>query len=285
LVNKKNILITGSNGQLGSCLKKISDNYNYSYFFKKKKELDITNSLVFEKFLTDKNINTIINCAAYTDVNGAEINKELSDKINNQAIEYIAKLCSELDIQLIHISTDYVFDGNNDTPYQENDITNPLNNYGKSKLMGEQKILDYNLPGSIIIRTSWLYSKSKNNFVSKILKKISSGMNISVAVNEIGSPTNAVDLAKTILNILPRLNNKKTEVFHYSNLGECSRFEFACEINKLVNGNAVISPVISLNDNIKRPNYSALSSQKLIDYFGIKINNWDTSLKNLLTDN
>ncbi len=285
MVNKKNILITGSNGQLGSCLKKISDNYNYSYFFKKKKELDITNSLVFEKFLTDKNINTIINCAAYTDVNGAEINKELSDKINNQAIEYIAKLCSELDIQLIHISTDYVFDGNNDTPYQENDITNPLNNYGKSKLMGEQKILDYNLPGSIIIRTSWLYSKSKNNFVSKILKKISSGMNISVAVNEIGSPTNAVDLAKTILNILPRLNNKKTEVFHYSNLGECSRFEFACEINKLVNGNAVISPVISLNDNIKRPNYSALSSQKLIDYFGIKINNWDTSLKNLLTDN
>ena len=281
----QNILVTGCDGQLGNALKNISNLFGYDFFFVNKNDLDICDYKKVNTYLFDNKINFIINCAAYTDVIAAEDDFNLAKKINADSLENLAASCQKNKIKLIHISTDYVFDGFKNTPYNEEDLTNPLNNYGKSKLMGEKKILKYNLPGSIIIRTSWLYSKSKNNFVSKILNKISEKKKIYVTDDEIGSPTSVSDLAETIFSILPKLNNKTTEIFHYSNIGECSRLKFAIEINKLVNGNAIISANNLENYRVKRPSYSPLSSQKLIDYFDIKINRWDTSLKIFLNEN
>ena len=165
MVKNKNILVTGANGQLGVSLKEISNNYDYNFYFKKKIDLDITDFLVLEKFLKNNNINIIINCAAYTDVASAEKNQALSNAVNNLAVGNIARLCHELKIQLIHISTDYVFDGLNNIPLQENDKKNPQNYYGQTKLDGENKILSGMLENSAIIRTSWLYSNLQNNFV------------------------------------------------------------------------------------------------------------------------
>ena len=191
--------MTGANGQLGSTLKDVSINYNHNYFFREKNELDITNFFVLENFLKKNNINTLINCAAYTNVNESETNKDLSNNVNHYAVENIAKLCFKFGIQLIHISTDYVFDGLKKYPYNETDKTNPINYYGKTKLDAERKILSYDLNKSVIIRTSWLYSKLDNNFVNKILNKLNNKKEIFVVDEEIGSPTNAIDLAETII--------------------------------------------------------------------------------------
>ena len=230
MVNRKNILVTGSKGQLGSSIKEISTNHPYYFYFKDKSDLDITNFSLIENFLKDNNIDTLINCAAYTDVLNADKNKFFSEKVNHIGADNLAKLCYKFNIQLIHISTDYVFDGHNNYPYKESNSTNPLNYYGISKLKGEKKILSYNLKKSVIIRTSWLYSKFNNNFVSKILDNLDKNQEILVVEDEIGSPTNALDLAKIILEIIPKLSNSKTEIYHFSNLGLCSRFEFAKKI-------------------------------------------------------
>ena len=232
MVNKKNILVTGSNGQLGISLKEISNNYNYNFYFKEKKDLDITDFIIFEKFLKKTNIDIIINCAAYTDVTKAEQNKYYSNIVNNIAVENIAKLCSELNLQLIHISTDYVFDGLTNLPYHERNNTNPKNYYGLTKLEGENKILNEKLENSAIIRTSWLYSNLENNFVNKIITKISNQRKIYVVEDEIGSPTSAHDLSKVIMEIIPKISNSNTEIYHFSNLGFCSRYQFANKINQ-----------------------------------------------------
>ena len=207
MVKNKNILVTGANGQLGVSLKEISNNYDYNFYFKKKIDLDITDFLVLEKFLKNNNINIIINCAAYTDVASAEKNQALSNAVNNLAVGNIARLCHELKIQLIHISTDYVFDGLNNIPLQENDKKNPQNYYGQTKLDGENKILSGMLENSAIIRTSWLYSNLQNNFMPRLLSKLNNQKKILVVEQEVGSPTNAIDLAKVIMKIIPKLSN------------------------------------------------------------------------------
>jgi len=273
------ILVTGADGQLGSMLKKISNNYLFFFFFKNKTDLDLTDFIKIEKFIKENDINIVINCAAYTDVNSAETNKQLANLVNNKAVDCLAKICSKLKIQLIHISTDYVFDGNIFKPYLESSKTNPLNFYGITKLEGEKKILEYDLNKSIIIRTSWLYSSHENNFVSKIVHKLHNGLDISVKCNEIGSPTNAMDLANTILHIIPKLDNNKTEIYHFSNSGYCSRYEFALKINELFNTNSKITPLKNTNDKLKRPKFSALNNSKMATEFNIKINSWEESLE------
>ena len=285
MVNRKNFLITGSNGQLGNSIKEISNNYHFNFFFKKKEELDITNFSIVKNFLKEFKINTIINCAAYTDVNGSEENIEVSEQTNDIAVGNIAKLCSELNIQLIHISTDYVFDGFSSVIYNEENETKPQTHYGITKLNGEKKVLKYKLKDSIIIRTSWLYSKFGSNFVKKILNKIKMQKEIFVVDNEIGSPTNASDLAKVIMEICPRISNEKTEIYHFSNLGYCSRFQFAKKINEFMGGDCKIIPTKKNSIKVKRPKFSALNSSKIIENFQIKINNWDISLKNHLMNN
>ena len=285
MVSKKNILVTGSNGQLGISLKEISTNYNYNFYFKEKKDLDITDFITFEKFLKKTNIDIIINCAAYTDVTMAEQNKYYSNIVNNIAVENIAKLCSELNLQLIHISTDYVFDGLTNLPYHERNNTNPKNYYGLTKLEGENKILNEKLENSVIIRTSWLYSNLENNFVNKIITKIGNQRKICVVEDEIGSPTSAHDLSKVIMEIIPKISNSNTEIYHFSNLGFCSRYQFANKINQLINGNCKIIANREEFPNINRPKFSALDSSKIIKNFQLKINHWEISLKTHLKKN
>ena len=282
MVIRKSILVTGSMGQLGSTIKEISKNYFHNFYFKEKREIDITNFSLIENFLTKNSIDTIINCAAYTDVSNAEKNKLLSDNVNIIGAYNLAKLCYELDIQLIHISTDYVFDGFNNYPYNESNVTNPQNYYGISKLKGEKKILSFNLKKSAIIRTSWLYSKYNNNFVSKILNHLDNEQHIFVVEDEIGSPTNAFDLAKTIIQIIPLLSNSKTEIYHFSNLGLCSRFELAKKIKDIIKSKCVVSPIKQKISAVKRPKYSPLDSLKIIQDFQLNIKPWEISLENHL---
>jgi len=279
MVDKKNILVTGSNGQLGNSIRKVSNEFDlYNLYYKDKNKLDVSNYILLEKYINDYEIDIIINCAAFTNVEAAEINREVSDKINHIALDNLSRICYENEIQLIHISTDFVFDGLKSVPYTELDNPNPINYYGLTKLNGERKMLNYDLNKSIIIRTSWLYSDLQNNFVSKILDKISFQENINVVDNEFGSPTNAKDLAITILTIIPNLKNNKTQVYHFSNTGMCSRYDLANEINKITEQGAIITPISNSDANAKRPKFSALDSTKIIRKFDLKIKNWKESL-------
>lgn len=200
-----NILVTGSKGQLGSELNELSNDYkNFNFFFTDKDDLNIAEYNATKKFLAINNINFIINCAAYTEVDKAESEPELANLINHIAVRNLAKLSKEKKIKLIHISTDYVFDGRKEHPYTESDKPNPQNIYGKTKLDGELAMKMINPRNSLIIRTSWLYSKFGNNFVKKMIDLSKTNKQISVVVDQIGSPTNASDLANIILKILPK---------------------------------------------------------------------------------
>ena len=214
MADKINILVTGSDGQLGNSIKRISNGFDiYDFHFTNKNELDITNNNLIQEYIEKNKINIIINCAAFTNVEEAEKKRELADLINHVSVDNLAKICSEQNIQLIHISTDFVFDGLKSVPYTEMDNPNPINYYGLTKLNGEKKMMSYDLDKSIIIRTSWLYSEYKNNFVSKILDKINHSKNINVVNDEIGSPTNSIDLAELILSVIPMLKNGKQKSF------------------------------------------------------------------------
>ena len=280
MVRKKNILVTGSDGQLGKTLKYLVNDYAiYNFYFKNKLELDISNFSKTKNYIINNNIDIIINCAAYTDVEKSEINFELANLINHLSVDNLAFVCKENDIQLIHISTDFVFDGKKLSAYHENDRANPLNVYGKTKLEGEKKILKYNLSGSIILRTSWLYSNFKGNFVTKVIENLSSSTTVNMVDNEIGSPTSALDLAVAILKIIPILSNKVPEIYHFANSGFCSRFEFACKINKLINGKNSINPVNDNSRKFKRPNFSCLDNTKISKVFNLNIKDWSISLE------
>ena len=283
MVDGINILITGADGQLGSSINYISKAYDYNFHFKTKEELNIGDFPKLENLLKKLNISTVINCAAYTDVENSEKNNDLADLINYKYVKNLARLCFILDIQLIHISTDYVFSGENKTEYKEDDIPCPVNYYGLSKLKGENSILDYDLRNSLIIRTSWLYSKSKNNFVQKI--KLIDSEKIRVVDNEIGSPTNALDLALAILKIIPKIKNDKTEIYHFSNIGSCSRYELAVHIKKFLKKNFKIIPVNNYNSLAKRPKHAILNSNKFENNFKIKIKTWQESLDIFLKSN
>ena len=285
MVNKKNILVTGANGQLGSSLTKLSDNYTFNFFFKSKIDLNISNKKALSNFILKQKITHIINCAAYTNVDESERNFKKADLINSISVGYLVEICYALGLNLIHISTDYVFDGLKGFPYSEIDKVDPVNNYGISKLRGEQYILKSNLKNSIIIRTSWLYSELSNNFVSKILSKIKNKKKIYVNPGEFGSPTNSNDLAKAILQIIPKIRNNRPQVYHYSNSGYCSRYEFAKKINQLVTAENFVfkkfKPEISIT---KRPEFSALNCEKILNDFDLEIISWDKSLENFLSN-
>ena len=285
MVNKKNILITGSDGQLGQSIKKVHKRFmSYKFYFTDKEELDITEYIKIKNFISENNISIIINCAAYTDVIKAESEQKAANLVNNISVGNISKICSKKKIQLIHISTDYVFDGIKGFSYDENDKPNPLSYYGKTKLKGEQKMLSYNLKKSIIIRTSWLFSTYGKNFLTKILNNLRHLNSFSVIGNEFGSPTNANDLACVILKILPKLKNDKTEIYHFSNLGMCSRYEFAIKIKDCTNGKSIITKKNNCEINKIRPKFSALNPKKIINKFDLKVYDWSYSLPLLLNN-
>jgi len=203
------LLITGSKGQLGLELANLKHHFaDYNFFFADKNELDVSNFEAVSNFISKNKIDVIVNCAAYTNVDKAEDEPDLANQMNHLAVKNLAEIAKKNNLKLIHISTDYVFDGTSSIPYSEKDATNPQNVYGSSKLKGEQAIIQINPGNSIIIRTSWLYSIFGHNFVKTILKLSSEKERISVVSDQIGSPTNAMDLADTILRIIPSIKNK-----------------------------------------------------------------------------
>lgn len=278
-----NILVTGGNGQLGSELKQIAPNYqDYNFLFTDVKDLDITNHGDVACFIDSNKINVIINCAAYTAVDKAESEPELTDAINHLAVANFSEIAKKNNIKLVHISTDYVFDGTNKKPYKEIDVPNPQSVYGQTKLDGELAMQKINPANSIIIRTSWVYSKFGNNFVKTMLRLAETRDEISVVADQIGSPTNAADLAKAILTILPKISNETLELFHYSNEGVCSWYDFAKAIFEIKEVPIKVNPIKSSDYQTLafRPFYSVLDKKKIKNIYGVRIPNWRESLKN-----
>ena len=275
-----NVLVTGSDGQLGSELKDLEKDYtDYKFYFTNKKTLNITDSQAVKHYVEKNNIDVIINCAAYTDVDKAEKDVEKCYRINHDAVATIAKLAKSKAISLVHISTDYVFDGKNVKPYLESDIPNPQTIYGKSKWAGENAVLNENPEKSIIIRTSWLYSKYGNNFVRTMLKLASNKKEVSIVEDQLGTPTNARLLAKFILNVLHQLNNSAVEIYHFTNSGSCTWFEFSKTIFKSCGIDINVKPILSSQYSTLavRPSFSVLNNGKIKEKFAIDIPNWKDS--------
>ena len=283
-MTKLNILVTGSNGQLGSEVKELSSKYDYNFFFTTKGDLDIIDEASIKEFVEQNNINIIINCAAYTAVDKAEEDKVNADLVNRKAVKKLAKISKKYDIKLIHISTDYIFDGKAFKPYGEEYQTNPNGIYGKTKLDGENEMIKINPHNSIIIRTSWVYSSFGNNFVKTMLRLAKEKEALGVIFDQIGTPTYARDLAKMILDILPKIENKKVEIYNNSNEGVLSWYDFAKEIMKMAKIDCIINPIETYQypTPAKRPHYSLLNKSKIKKEFGIEIPYWKDSLDECL---
>ncbi|PWE19142.1 dTDP-4-dehydrorhamnose reductase [Aliarcobacter skirrowii] len=279
-----NILVTGSMGQLGSEIKELSSNYNYNFFFTKRDDIDITSKDSIKEYCQTNNINVIINCAAYTAVDKAETDIENADLVNRKAVKKLSIVAKELDIKLIHISTDYVFDGKNFKPYVEEFQTNPQGVYGKTKLDGENELLDINPLNSIIIRTSWVYSYYGNNFVKTMLRLGKEKEELGVIFDQVGTPTYAAHLAKTILDIVPQIENSKVEIYNYSNEGVLSWYDFAKEIMKMAKLNCKINPIETYQypTPAKRPHFSLLNKSKIKSKFNLEIPYWKDGLDDCL---
>lgn len=279
-----NVLVTGSNGQLGSEIRELSSNYEYNFFFTSRDELDICNENSVESFVKSNSIDAIINCAAYTAVDRAEEEVAIATKVNHHALKSLAKISQNNAVKLVHISTDYVFDGKNYRPYIETDITNPQSVYGQTKLDGEKEILEINPANSIIIRTSWVYSSFGNNFVKTMLRLADERDELGVIFDQVGTPTYARDLAKTILDILLNINNRDVEIFNYSNEGVLSWYDFSKEIMKMAKLECTINPIETKDypTPATRPHYSLLNKSKIKDYYNITIPFWKDSLKECL---
>lgn len=284
-----NILVTGADGQLGSEIRELIQSSelnieNHDFYFTTINELDITNHQEVKDFIINNHINVIINCAAYTAVDKAETDEKTADRINHLASENLAKLAKEFEIKLIHISTDYVFEGTNFKPYTETDVADPDSVYGKTKLDGEKAVLKYNLKNSVIIRTSWVYSFFGNNFLKTMLRLGKEKDSLGVVFDQTGTPTYAKDLAKTIITIIPKIQNSYLEIYHYSNEGVSSWYDFAKEIMKMSKLDCKINPVETKDypTVAKRPHYSVLNKSKIKKDFNVEIPYWKDGLDDCL---
>jgi len=268
------ILVTGAKGQLGIELSEILPDA----IFLGKEVFDISDKNVIE-YIRDEKITTIVNCAAYTAVDNAEDEPELAAKVNFEGASNLAKSGAKI----IHISTDYVFDGTNYRPYKTDDKPIPLSVYGQTKLAGEKSVLE-NADIAVIIRTSWLYSSHGNNFVKTMLKLGQEKKSINVVCEQIGTPTYAKDLAKTIAQILPQLSAENKGIYHYTNEGVCSWYDFACEIMSQANLDCEVMPILSsaYPTKARRPFYSVLDKTKIKETFNIKIPHWKKGLQECL---
>lgn len=276
------ILITGANGQLGSEFKEIHKvEAQHHFYFTDIEELDITNFIAVNKFINDNNIDVIINSAAYTAVDKAEDEPSLAEKVNVLGPEILAKSAALNGCKLIHVSTDYVFDGSKNIPYSENDIINPLGVYGDTKFRGEQAVISSGAE-AVIIRTSWLYSAFGNNFVKTMIKLGIERNSLNVVYDQIGTPTYARDLALAIVKIssYDMKLNKKRPVYHFSNQGVASWYDFAVNIMEIANINCQINPIESKDYPTKtvRPFYSVLNKSNIILDFNVKVPYWKDSL-------
>ncbi len=290
------VLVTGSTGQLGQSLKFISGNYSsIEFIFCNSQELDITNSNNIQQVFEQFKPNYCINTAAYTAVDKAESEPEKANLINVIGPKNLAVACKEFGAALIHISTDFVFDGEKTLPYTEEDIPNPTGIYGQTKLDGERAV-QQTFDNYFIIRTSWVYSQFGNNFMKTMLRLASERDNLSVVNDQIGTPTNAVDLAEALLQIIifdfaSPVRSRSSRlltfdlygIYNFSNEGQCSWYDFAkniFEINK-INIDLQPIPTTSYPTPARRPKYSVLDKNKIKNTFGIKIKNWEESLKKI----
>ena len=281
------ILVIGKNGQLGRSLNNIvckrKDSKNF--IFIGRKQLNLSNANSIRSYFKKNTFNIIINCAAYTNVDQAEIKPNIAKKINHNAVLELSNAAKKQNCKLIHISTDYVFDGSNKNSYSEEDLTNPINIYGQSKLDGEKAIQNIMKFNAIIIRTSWVYSEFENNFVDTMLRLGKNNDELNVVSDQIGSPTYASDLALVILKIIERdeyvLTEKKTEIFHFSNKGRVSWSDFAREIFKIAKIQCKVNNIDSGSypTIAKRPLNSELNKNKIIKTFNMTIPSWRFSLK------
>jgi len=277
-----NILVTGANGQLGQEIKSLSSNYDgFSFFFTDKEDLDITQLSAIDSFVMANSISILINCAAYTAVDQAEDDIKVADLINHQASRNLGLIVKKHNLKLIHVSTDYVFDGESFLPYGVDSATNPKSIYGKTKLEGEQSLIDLELSNTIIIRTAWVYSSFGSNFVKTMLRLGTERDQLGIIYDQIGSPTYAYDLAKTILDILPKLETTTVEMYHYTNEGVCSWYDFAKAIFEIKSIDCKVSAIPSSAYPTKatRPHYSVLNKEKIKTEFDIEIPYWRDSLK------
>lgn len=277
-----NILITGSGGQLGSEIRILAPNFpEHNFFFTDARELDISNKVAIEGFVDQHNINIIVNCAAYTAVDKAESEPEQADRINHLAVQFLSEIAKKQDIRLVHISTDYVFDGKAHRPYPVDYPTNPVNVYGETKLKGENVLRRINPKNSTIIRTSWVYSSFGNNFVKTMLRLGKEREELNVISDQIGVPTYARDLANFILENVLKIQNETVSVYHYTNEGACSWYDFAQEIMELGRLECKVNPIptSAYPTPAKRPFYSLMDKSTLKEDFGVEIPYWKDSLK------
>ena len=280
-----NILITGAKGQLGQEFKRLKDTFDGNLILTDRDEIDICTPENINDFLSGIELDYIVNCAAYTNVRDAEIEREKSLLINSFGVKNLVDFCEKKKTKLIHISTDYVYNSKSIDPTDEISNINPINYYGLSKREGEKHI-EKSKSESIIIRTSWLYSKFGKNFVNTIIDKCVNKSEINVVDDQFGCPTYAKDLALAVIQILEsdKRIDKKSKIFNYSNTESTNWFNFAKKILKLYGSNTKVEPVDSeyFKDEVKRPKYSITSKQKIIDTFNLEINNWDSSLTNYI---
>ena len=282
------VLITGSNGQLGSEIRELAANYDkLDFVFKDLPDLDICNFNLLQSFIIDSNINVIINCAAYTAVDEAEQNTKIAEDVNSKGVLNLVNALKRVNGKLIHISTDYVFNGDHFMPYNESDSVSPIGVYGETKRKGELTVINSVLD-AIVIRTSWLYSSYGNNFVKTILRLGKQKEELSVIFDQVGTPTYARDLAKTCLDILigeSSVNiSKNGKLYHYSNEGVASWYDFAISIMKIGGGNCKVNPIQTKDYHVlaKRPQYSVLNKSKIKADFKIEIPYWRDSLKDCI---
>ena len=285
------ILITGKNGQLGKSIKRLLDEKcidNLSFFsfiFTSREELNLENLENIQSYFVSNDIDVIINCAAYTKVDQAEEDQNQANLINHNAVRELAKISKKNKIKLIHISTDFVFNGHKREPYTEDDKTSPINIYGETKLAGELAIISTMPFNSLIIRTGWVYSEFGNNFVKTILNLATKSNTLDIVSDQIGTPTYAYDLANLILQIVGSEsfleNEKPTSIFHYSNEGKSSWYEFAKEVISIAGINCHLNPINTEDYPLpaKRPKYSILSKKKISQEYALNIDHWKDALK------
>tara|TARA_R110000868_G_scaffold384673_1_gene652215 strand:+ start:1762 stop:2625 length:864 start_codon:yes stop_codon:yes gene_type:complete len=283
MISDFKILVTGAKGQLGKCIQDVAKKYlQHTFHFKSSEDLDITNNTQIENLFNKEKYDYCINCAAYTAVDKAEQDQKKAFLVNADAVKHLAEACKANKSTLIHVSTDFVFDGLKTSPYTEIDITKPISVYGSSKLKGEQYILEI-LKEYFIIRTSWVYSEYGNNFVKTMLRLGKERNEISVVNDQFGSPTYAKDLAILILKIID-LKTEDYGIYHYSNEGAISWYDFAKKIFEVNKIDIKISP-IPTNEYptpAKRPAYSVMSKSKIKKVLDIEIPNWENNILDIV---
>jgi dTDP-4-dehydrorhamnose reductase len=274
------ILITGCRGQLGNEMQHAARRYSQlNYLYTDVEELDICDKTALDAFVKENAVNIIVNCAAYTSVDKAEDDVELCYKINSDAVRNIGEIAADNNLKVVHISTDYVFDGTNHVPYTEDQPVCPATVYGKSKLSGEKVLLE-NCKQAVILRTSWLYSSFGNNFVKTMIKLGTERDSLNVIFDQIGTPTYAADLADTILKLLT-FNTFIPGIFHFSDEGVCSWYDFTKSILRIAEICCIVRPIETKDYQARtpRPQYSVLNKSKIKSTYGIIIPYWEESLE------